>query len=148
MKKILLLIPFTLLLLFVFSSCELFEEDDTSVAERINLFEADLNTRNFDNIVDNFHSDMQSGQQALWDGVYEDGIFIESNAPFIFEEPSSIVDGASNEMTAFGDYANEIDDDQTYTFTMKEEISGDGNWKIKEFYIGSAPIFRGITSEL
>ena len=123
--------------------CELGDDDDgVSIEDRINAFEQDLNTRNFDMISENFHSEMQSGQQAKWDQLYADNIFAESNAPFVFDEPSSILDGATNEKNVFGNYSNGIGANQTYTFVMKEETSGDGIWKIKQFRIDDLDIFR------
>ncbi len=131
MKNRIILFTLLLAILTIFSSCEDLlstasdEVTDATISERIDLFEDDLNSGNYDNVYLNFHPDMISYESYKDGSTINVGILDDDYYPFTFGTPSP--DSGSGNVDVTGTFSNSVYSG-TYSATMKED--GSDNWKI------------------
>lgn len=132
MKNIMKASVLMILILMVFS-CDLFkDEPEVLIADRINSFEADLNSGNYSNLQNHLHTDMISYESYSDPTVIMTGPLAEANKNFSFSTPVSVKSG--DDYISSGDFTSDGGADTNYVAVMRE--SGD-SWKILSLTIDS-----------
>ena len=143
MKKRLLFLLFISPVLFLFTGCDNFlqeeddEPEDVTIKERIQMLEDDLNDGDYNNVYKNFHPEMISYNSYKDGSAINTGVLDESYASFSFSDPI-----VSNITTINGTFNSENGPNGTYSGTMKED--GTDNWKILSITIISTT-YRGLS---